>query len=91
MAYAVDANLHAVMHEPVSVHASTDACFVEKLDRSLLDDSGAHAAKDICAGLAFQNDVVDAVLVEKLAEQKPGRAGADNGDLSARLNPHASS
>ena len=87
MADAVDANLHAFVHEAVLVHARADARLVEQIDRDLLDDAGADAVEHVFAGLPLQNDVIDAVLVEELTEQEPRRAGSDDGDLRS----HASS
>ena len=91
MACAVDTNLHTFMHEPVRVHAGADARFVKKIDRDLLDNAGANAAKHVFAGLPFENDIVDAMLVQELTEQQSRRAGSDNGDLGACLYAHASS
>jgi hypothetical protein len=53
----------------------------------LFDDAGAHPAKNVFAGLSLEDDVIDAVFVEELAEQKSRRAGSNNGDLRS----HASS
>ena len=83
MALAVDANLHAVVDKAVTVHARADARFVEEVHCHLFDHAGADAAEHVFAGVSLDNDVVDAVALEKLAEQQSGRPGADNGDLSA--------
>ena len=91
MAHAVDANLHAFVHEPVGMHARADARLVKQIDRDLLDDAGANAAEHVFAGLPFENDIVDAMLVQELTEQESRRAGSDNGDLGACLDAHASS
>ena len=42
--------------------------------------------KDVFAGLPLEDDVVDAVLVQELAEQQPRGAGADDGDLGAHIS-----
>ena len=87
MAHAVDADLHAFMHEAVLVHARADARLVEEVHCDLFDDAGAHPAKHVFAGLSLEDDVIDAVFVEELAEQQSRRAGSNNGDLRS----HASS
>jgi hypothetical protein len=81
MPHPVDADLRAVMHEAFAVHARADARLVEEIDRDLLDDTGADAAKHVFAGVPFQDDVVDAVLVEKLAEQQARRSRPDDRNL----------
>jgi hypothetical protein len=91
MAHAVNANLHAFVNEPVGMHACADAGFVEKIHRDLFDDASANAAEHVFAGLAFENDVVDATLVKKLTEQESRRAGSDDRDLGAGLDLHAPS
>ena len=73
------------------MHARADARLVKQIDRDLLDDAGANAAEHVFAGLPFENDIVDAMLVQELTEQESGRAGSDNGDLGACLDAHASS
>ena len=50
---------------------------------TFLDHAGADAAEHVLAGLPLQNDVVDAVLMQELAEQQSRRAGPDDGDLGA--------
>ena len=61
MAHAVDADLNALVYQPVVVHARADAGFVKQVDGDLLDDAGADAAKHVFAGLPLHDDVVDAV------------------------------
>ncbi len=83
VADAVDANLDAVVHQAVAVHAAADARLVEQVHRDLFDHAGADAAEHVLAGLALENDVVDTVLMKELAEQQSRRARPDNGDLGA--------
>src|SRR5208282_5273498 len=84
VAAAVDANLHALVHEPVPVHAGADAGLVEQIQGDLFDDAGPDAAEDVFGGLPFQDDVIDAVLVQELAEQQARRPGADDDDFGAQ-------
>ena len=69
MPLAVDAHMHAVMHQTVGMHALADAGLVEQPHRALLDHAGSDAAQHVVGGLPFQDNVVDAVPVEQLAEQ----------------------
>ena len=81
MPHPVDANLGAIMHQAFAVHARADACLVEEIDRHLLDDAGADAAEHIVAGMPLQDDVVDVVLLQQLAEQEARRPRPDDRDL----------
>ncbi len=83
LADAVDADLDAVMHQAVAMHAGADAGLVEQVHRDLLDHAGTDATEHVVGGLPLENDVIDAVLVKELAEQQPCRARSDNGDLGA--------
>ena len=87
VAHAFDADLRPVMHEALAVHAGADAGLVDQIDRDLLDHAGADAAQHVLAGVPLEDDVVDAVLVEQLAEQQAGRAGADDRDLRSHVSP----
>jgi hypothetical protein len=69
MAFAVDADVHAVMRESIRVHARADAGLVEQIHRNLFDDAGANATEHVIGGLPFQDYVADAPFVEQLAEQ----------------------
>ena len=91
MAHAVDANLHAFVHESVGMHARADARLVKKIDRDLLDDAGANAAEHVFAGLPFENDIVDAMLVQELTEQEsdgPAPIMATWVRVWMRMRPH---
>ena len=39
------------------------------------------------AGVPLEDDVVDVVLMQKLAKEKAGRAGADDRDLRSHVSP----
>ena len=67
------------------MHARADARFVKQVDGDLLDDAGADAAKDVFAGLPLDDDVVDAVFMEKLTKQQARWAGTDDRDLGSHV------
>ena len=50
-----------------------DAGFVEQVDRGLLEHAGADAAQHVLAAAPLEDDVVDAGLVQQLAEQQARR------------------
>ncbi|MCY1556863.1 hypothetical protein D9M68_936600 [compost metagenome] len=77
--------LDAVVHRAFGLHALAHAGLGQQVHRDLLQDAGADAAQHIVAALALDDDVVDAGLVQQLAEQQAGRAGADDGDLGSHV------
>ena len=81
MARALEEQLDALVRQPLGLGAGIDAGTRQQVHRDLLQHAGADTAKNVGAGLAFDDDVVDAGLEEQLAEQQPGRARADDGDL----------
>jgi hypothetical protein len=85
--HAVDANLYAFMHQAILMHVIADARFVEQVHGDLLDDAGADPTEHVFGGLPLEDDVVDALSVQQLAEQQSRRTGADDGDLSAHRFP----
>jgi len=60
---------------------AADTRLVKQVDGDLFDDAGADAVKDVLAGLPLDDDVIDAVFVQKLSEQQARRAGTDDRDL----------
>src|SRR5258707_1004543 len=72
-----------VVDQALAQHPLADVRLHEQVHRPLLQDAGADAAGDILATLAFEDDAVDAVLVQQLRQQKSRWAGADDCYLSA--------
>ncbi len=73
----------AVVEQAFTAHASPDAGFVQKVDCCLLEHPGANPAQDIFAAATFQDDIVDAGLVQQLSEQQARGARADDRNLGA--------
>ena len=74
VAHPFDADLRPVMYEALAVHAGADGGLVDEIDRDLLDHASTDAVEHVFAGVPLEDDVVDVVLMEKLAEQT-GRQG----------------
>ena len=55
----------------------------------LLEHAGAHALLDVLARARLEDDRLDALQVEQVGQQQPGRAGADDPDLGVH-HPSAS-
>ena len=69
------------MHQPFGVQTRSDAGTVEYVDRALLEHAGADAPEHVLGAALFEDDGVDARLVQQLPEQQPGRSRADDRDL----------
>src|ERR1700753_1879203 len=78
------------MNEAVAVHAPADAGFIQKSHRALFDNARANPAEHIVGRLPLQNDIVDAMTMQKLPEQKTCRPSADDGDLRSPPVKHPS-
>src|SRR5579863_8305466 len=72
-----------VVDQSFAQHPLADVRLHEQVHGALFQDAGADAAGDIIAAPAFEDDAVDAVLVQQLRQQKTRRAGADDRYLSA--------
>jgi hypothetical protein len=70
---------------PFGLGAGVDAGTRQQVHRDLFEHAGADAPEHVVAALAFDDDVVDACLVQQLPEQKAGGAGADDRDLGAHV------
>ena len=73
----------AEVRPAAGIHASAHPGFMQQVHRDLLQDAGPDAAQHIVTALALKDDVVDASLVQQLAKQQAGRAGADDGQLGS--------
>ena len=62
------------MDETFAVHPLPDTGLVEQVDGRLLEHAGANAAEHVFAGLALDDDIVDAGLVQAAA-RAAGRRG----------------
>ena len=58
-----------------------DLRLAEQVDHAAFEHARADAAHDIGPALAFQDHGLDAVQVQQLREQQPGRSAADDADL----------
>ena len=77
----------ALMGKALAVHAVARACLPQQIGGAGFQNARTDAAQHIIAGLAFEDDGVDALTVQELAEQKPRGAAADDADLSAHVSP----
>ena len=83
VALPVEAQLDAVVAQPLAVHALPGAGRAQHVDRALLQDPGALALLDVGAVAALQDDRVDAGVVEQPGEEEAGGAGSDDADGGA--------
>jgi len=63
------AQFYPVMHEAFSVNPRPDSGVLQKLDGTLLQNSGANAPQNIILTFIFDNDGFNARTIKQLAEQ----------------------
>jgi hypothetical protein len=85
VARALEEQLDALVRQALGLGAGVDAGTRQQVHGDLFEHAGADAPQHVVAALAFDDDVVDASLVQKLPEQKAGGAGADDRDLGAHV------
>jgi hypothetical protein len=68
---AVEGEFGAVVDQPFRVQPFADAGLAQQLHGGVLQHAGADAAEHVLAGALLEDDVVDAGLVQQLAEQQP--------------------
>jgi len=81
--HAVETKLDTVMDEPLSAHPRTHAGFLEEVGNAVFDDARSNPLLHVVEAPGFQDDGVDALALEEVAEQEPRRTGADDHHLRA--------
>ena len=81
MALALEQHVEAAVDQAFLVHARADTHLVQQVHGDLFQNAGANTAQHVVAALALHDDGVDTGLVQQLAEQQAGGAGADDSDL----------
>jgi hypothetical protein len=76
------------MHQAFRPQARTNAGLIQKCRRGLFNHAGANAAQHVIRAALFQNDRVNAGLMQQLPKQQPSRTGADNRNLGTRWKTH---
>lgn len=62
-------------------HARLD----QQIHRSLFQDSSTHPFLDVLATASLDDDRFDALEMEQMRKNEPGRTGSDDSDLCAML------
>ena len=81
MALAAKADLHAVVDQPFGVQPARHAGALEHVDGARLEHASADTADHVFRAAPLQDQCVDALLVQQLAEQQPRGSRADDGYL----------
>ena len=66
---AAESDLGAVVSQSFLGDATTGSCLLQQRDCPWFDEPGADTSENVLAGLAFEDDIVDVVPVQKLTEQ----------------------
>ena len=83
VALALEQQLDTVMGQAFLIHAGVGTRRLEQVHRDLFKHAGANAAQHVVGAALLEDDVVDASLVQQLAQKQARGARADDGDLSA--------
>ncbi len=77
----------AVVDVALGVHPRTDPGVAQEAHRPPLQHTGADAAEDVLAALAFEHDAVDTGAIEQVREQRSGGSGTDDRHLRPQPDP----
>ena len=72
-------DVRAVVRMAFPIHALADAGVAQHLHGAPFQHPGANAGQNVGAGLALQHNAVNALQMQPLGEQQPGRPAADDG------------
>lgn len=81
MRTASKGHLEAAVHQPFTLQAFANACFMQQGDSTRLQQACANARAHIFASALFQHHRGNALPVQQLRQQQPGRAAADDDHL----------
>ena len=84
MQLAVKGDVSAVMYQALAVQSIGTTGLFEFAYGDLFEHTGSHAGHHVLRRLGFQNDVVDALLMQQLPQQQTRRARTDDRHLRAR-------
>ena len=88
MALAVEAQLDAVVHEPLGVHARAEPDLVHQVHRRLLEHARAHALLHVLAVARLEDHRLDPPQLEQPAEHQPGGPASDDRHLGTHSGKH---
>jgi hypothetical protein len=83
VALAAEAQLNAVVHEPLPLEALAHAHLEQEVDGALLEHAGADAALYVVAVASLEDDRLDALEMQELPEHQARRPGSHDSDLRA--------
>ena len=81
MALSVEADVDALVTQASLVHAVAHTHGRHEIDSALLEHARPHPVDDVIAAAVLDDHRVDAIAVQELREQQPGRTRTDNADL----------
>src|SRR5207342_664313 len=90
MPLALELQVNPVVDEPLAIHSLADADGAKEVDGPLLEHASTKPFLDVRPVAALDDDGVDALTMEQVAEGEPGRSGPDDRHLraSARVIRH---
>jgi hypothetical protein len=83
MTLSVKPKFDSMVDEALAFEPVSDTYLREEIDRGLFENSRADALFDVVPAASLQNNGVNPVQVQQMAEHEPCRAGSDNPHLGA--------
>ncbi len=80
------ADLDPVMDQALAPQPFAEAGLDQEIDAALLQHAGTDAALDMLAAALLEDDGVDPLALQQVAQQQAGRPGAEYADLGALLH-----
>ena len=77
--------VEAVMWQALGMHARAQAEPIQRFRRDLFQHAGPDARAHVSRGLSLEDDDVNALLAQQVAEHESGRAGTDDCYLGLHL------
>jgi hypothetical protein len=81
MASAANADVQADMAQARFLKPGADTHCHQQIDGALFENSGPNTVNHVLAAAILDDDRVDAVDVQQVPEQEPGRTGTDDSNL----------
>ena len=88
VALTSEADVKAVVAEAACFHTVANPERQQQVDGALFEDAGSNPVDDVVAATILDDDRVDAVPVEQVSEEQPGRACTDDSDLCSKAMKH---
>ena len=91
VAASIERQIDTAVPHPFAYEPVADAGGLQEIHRALLQDACPDAVDDVLLASRLEDDRVDTLRRQQVSEHEPGRAGADDADLSTKGSHGAAS